>query len=95
MPDSFMRTKAKECFGAELPPMGQYCVANIFFPPGSDSTGRQAELKGVVEQLVRESKHKVLGWRLVPVDNSQLGKDPLDSEPITEQIFIVLSKFGA
>jgi len=89
MPDSFMRTKAKELFKADLPPMGQYCVSNIFFPPGSDSTGRQAELKEIVERLVRESKHKVMGWRPVPVDNSKLGKDPLDSEPITEQLFIV------
>ena len=89
MPDSFMRTKAKELFNADLPSMGQYSVSNIFFPPGSDSTGRQSELQGIVERLVRESKHKVLGWRPVPVDNSKLGKDPLDSEPITEQIFIV------
>ena len=30
----------------------------------------------------------VIGWRKVPVDNSMLGKVPIDSEPITEQIFI-------
>ena len=47
------------------------------------------ELKGVVERLVRAKKHSVVGWRKVPVDNSSLGKDPLDSEPITEQIFVV------
>jgi glutamate synthase domain-containing protein 1 len=89
MPDSFMRSKAKELFGADLPVMGEYSVSNIFFPPGSDSTGRLAELQGVVDRLVRESKHQVLGWRPVPVDNSKLGKDPLDSEPITQQIFVV------
>jgi glutamate synthase (NADPH/NADH)/glutamate synthase (NADPH/NADH) large chain len=37
MPDSFMRLKAKEQFGTDLPPSGQYAVGNIFFPPGSDS----------------------------------------------------------
>lgn len=89
MPDSFMRAKAMELFGAELPAVGKYSVSNIFFPPGSDSTGRLSELEGIVERLVRESKHTVLGWRAVPVDNSTLGKDPLDSEPITKQIFIV------
>jgi glutamate synthase (NADH) len=91
-PDSFMRAEAKRLFHAELPPMGEYAVANIFFPPGSDQAGgggKMQELKSVVERLVRESRHKTLGWRPVPVDNSMLGKDPLDSEPVTQQIFIV------
>ena len=92
MPHSFMTAKAKELFNYDLPEFGKYAVANIFFPPGSDSTGRLAELKGIMERLVKESKHNVVGWRPVPVDNSQLGKDPIDSEPITEQIFIVNEK---
>ena len=89
MPDSFMRAQAKELFGQELPPQGEYCVANIFFPPGSAQNGKMAELKGILERVVKESRHKTLGWRPVPVENSMLGRDPLESEPITEQIFVV------
>ena len=84
-----MRSKAQELFNVELPPMGEYAVANIFFPPGSDANGKQADCKAIVERLVKETKHTTVGWRPVPVDNSQLGKDPIDSEPITEQLFVV------
>ncbi|KAL7557408.1 hypothetical protein ACA910_016637 [Epithemia clementina (nom. ined.)] len=89
MPDSFMRGEAQLLFGTELPAAGEYAVSNIFFPHGSDTSGKMSELKGVVERLVRAKKHTVVGWRKVPVDNSTLGKDPLDSEPITEQLFLV------
>jgi glutamate synthase domain-containing protein 1 len=89
MPDSFMRKQAEEHFGVELPPVGRYAVSNIFFPPGSDSNGTMADCKAVVERLVKEAKLSVAGWRPVPVDNSELGKDPRDSEPITEQLFVI------
>ena len=88
MPDSFMRSEAQKLFGATLPKTGEYAVSNIFFPPGSDESGRMTELKAVVERLVRAKKYNVVGWRPVPVDNSSLGKDPIDSEPITEQLFV-------
>ena len=89
MPDSFMRAKAKECFGATLPASGKYAVANVFFPPGSDKKSVMSDCKGIIERLTNERGIKTLGWRPVPVDNSMLGKDPLDSEPITEQLFVV------
>ena len=94
MPDSFMRARAKELFGKDLPPKGRYAVANVFFPPGSDVSGKLKECKGVIERLVWDTKLDVLGWRPVPVDNSPLGKDPLESEPITEQFFVVNNSPG-
>jgi len=89
MPDSFMRARAKELFGKDLPAKGDYAVANVFFPPASDASGKMADCKAVLERLVKDSKLEVMGWRPVPVDNSPLGKDPLESEPITEQLFVV------
>ena len=89
MPDSFMRTKAKECFGAELPQQGQYAVANVFFPPGKEDV--MADCKALMERLTKERSLNFIGWRPVPVDNSMLGRDPLDTEPITEQFFVTNS----
>lgn len=86
MPDSFMRTKAKELFRATLPPAGQYAVSNVFFPRGNDKV--LGDCKSILERLTKERGLTVVGWRAVPVDNSMLGKDPLDSEPVTEQVFI-------
>ena len=81
-----MRTKAKERFNATLPAVGKYAVSNVFFPRGDDKALK--DCKAILERLSKERGLKVLGWRPVPVDNSMLGKDPLDSEPITEQVFI-------
>jgi glutamate synthase (NADH) len=92
MPDSFMRNRAKELFGADLPAKGNYAVSNIFFPPGSNHNGKLAECKSVVERLVKERKLTLIGWRPVPVDNASLGKDPRDSEPITQQLFVSNTK---
>ena len=82
-----MRTKAQELFGVELPPQGEYAVANVFFPPRNDKA--LEDCKAVMERLVKERGLKVVGWRPLPVDNSMLGRDPLDTEPITEQVFVV------
>jgi len=87
MPDSFMRTKAKEHFGIDLPPQGQYAIANVFFPPGNNQT--MDECKALMERLTKERGLTSIGWRPVPVDNSMLGRDPLDTEPTTEQFFVV------
>jgi glutamate synthase domain-containing protein 2/glutamate synthase domain-containing protein 1/glutamate synthase domain-containing protein 3 len=87
MPDSFMRTKALEVFNAELPPAGEYAVSNVFFPHGNKQA--MMDCKAVMERLAKERGLHVIGWRPVPVDNSMLGKDPLDSEPVTEQLFVM------
>lgn len=84
MPDAFMRAKAKEALGVDLPPQGEYAVANVFFPPENPDALR--DCKAIMERLTKQRGLEVLGWRPVPVDNSMLGRDPLDSEPDTEQV---------
>lgn len=84
-----MRAKAKELFDVELPAVGEYAVGNVFFPPRNEQA--HVDCKAVLERLAKERGLTVVGWRAVPVDNSMLGKDPLDSEPITEQLFITSS----
>ena len=85
-----MRMEAKKHFGVDLPESGKYAVANVFFPPGSDTKPIMQDCKNVLERLAKERGANVVGWRPVPVDNSMLGKDPLDSEPITEQFFVTM-----
>eukprot|EP00581_Thalassiosira_minuscula_P012171 CAMPEP_0183715274 /NCGR_PEP_ID=MMETSP0737-20130205/9570_1 /TAXON_ID=385413 /ORGANISM="Thalassiosira miniscula, Strain CCMP1093" /LENGTH=1599 /DNA_ID=CAMNT_0025944365 /DNA_START=168 /DNA_END=4967 /DNA_ORIENTATION=+ len=86
MPDAFMRAKAKESLGIDLPPSGEYAVGNVFFPPENPDVLQ--DCKSILERLTKQRGLEILGWRPVPVDNSMLGQDPLDSEPDTEQFFI-------
>lgn len=90
MPDSFLRTKAQEVFGTELPPLGEYAVGNVFFPHANPQA--LTDCKAILERITKERGINIMGWRPVPVDNSMLGREPLDSEPVTEQFFVTNNK---
>ena len=86
MPDSFMRSIAEKEFNYTLPPADEYCVGNVFFPR---DPAKQEAAKKTMDTMIKRAGLSLVGWRPVPVDNTMLGKDPLDSEPYTEQVFIV------
>ena len=76
MPDSFLRTAAG--LDWELPALGDYAVGMCFLP--QDEANAQAARRSL-ERVSRQRGMKVLGWRVVPTDNSDLGEAPLASEP--------------
>ena len=41
-----------------------------------------------VTEFLIEGGHRVLGWRQVPLDNSDLGESVLPSEPVIRQVFV-------
>ena len=63
----------EECakLGVELPEPGQYGVGHFFMPRDPE---RRARAEAVVAQAVEEEGQVLLGWRDVPVDNSDLGE---------------------
>ncbi|MDX1733448.1 MAG: glutamate synthase large subunit, partial [Halioglobus sp.] len=83
MPDKFIRTLARECFGAE--PGDNYGVGQIFL---STDENAAATARAATEQALTDQGLKVLGWREVPTDSSVCGEIALDSLPRIEQVFI-------
>ncbi|AHE98369.1 glutamate synthase large subunit [Thioalkalivibrio paradoxus] len=81
MPDEFLRASVN----FELPAIGRYAVGMVFLP--RDDAPRQ-EMEAIIARHVEEGGQTVLGWRDVPVDNSDLGESVLPSEPVVRQIFI-------
>jgi glutamate synthase (NADPH) large chain len=81
IPDAFFRTVAS----FELPPAGHYGVGMVFLP--KDETAQQ-EMQATVNRHVEEGGQMVLGWRDVPVDNSDLGDSVRPTEPVIQQVFI-------
>ncbi|MBL7016012.1 MAG: glutamate synthase large subunit [Kiritimatiellales bacterium] len=71
--------------GIKLPKFGDYGVGMTFFP--RDEV-KQAECKDIVERNLRKMGLPLLGYRIVPVDNSGLGRDSAETEPSVQQIFI-------
>ena len=77
----------EECpkIGIKLPKFGEYGVGMTFFP--RDEV-KQAECKEIIERNLAKFKLPLLGYRIVPVDNSDLGRDSAETEPSVQQIFI-------
>ncbi|HIE43932.1 MAG TPA: glutamate synthase subunit alpha, partial [Candidatus Omnitrophica bacterium] len=72
----------------DLPGLGEYGTGLVFLPP--DRKERRF-CKDVFLKIVREEEQALLGWRDVPVDDSDIGKTARDTEPVIEQIFIAKS----
>lgn len=68
-----------------LPAEGEYAVAMLFLP--QQETAR-TEAETLIETLVKQEQQEVLGWRDVPVNNSDLGESVLPSEPKIRQLFV-------
>ncbi|MCG5515757.1 MULTISPECIES: glutamate synthase large subunit [unclassified Ectothiorhodospira] len=81
IPDAFFRSKV----GFDLPEVGRYGVGVIFLP---QDAGLREQMQTIIEKHIQEGGQTVLGWRDVPVDNSDLGESVLPSEPVVRQVFI-------
>lgn len=80
----FLKVCAKE--GISLPASGDYGVGMTFFP--KDDAVRK-ECKEVIHRQALELGLEILGYRIVPVNNTDIqGADSGDSEPQMEQLFI-------
>jgi glutamate synthase (NADPH/NADH) large chain len=84
IPHRFFR---EECagLGIELPAPGHYGIGHLFMP--RDKAGRKIVQK-IVEKTIKAEGLTLLGWRDVPVDNSDLGPSVKAAEPVQKQIFV-------
>jgi glutamate synthase domain-containing protein 1 len=84
IPDRFLREEmAKQ--GVKLPPAGQYGVGMVFLP--RDPASRIA-CEYEIERAIKDEGQVLLGWRDVPVDNSDLAEAAKKLEPVIRQVFI-------
>ncbi|MEL0628275.1 glutamate synthase large subunit [Psychromonas aquatilis] len=83
-PHEFLVTEAlKE--GITLPRFDQYGVGTILFPKDENHRDHCREiLERTAERLCLE----VIGYRVLPTDNSMIGDDPLSTEPQFEHMFV-------
>ncbi len=84
MPHDFLAAVTPDV-GITLPEPGHYGVAHIFLPKDPEA---RAAIQQMIEEAVREHGQTVLGWRDVPVDNSDLGYSVKPTEPHHCQLFI-------
>ncbi|MCC2029006.1 glutamate synthase large subunit [Microbacterium sp. YMB-B2] len=81
MPDAFLR----EVTAFDLPDAGEYAAGLAFLP--LQASERRSQKAGV-ERIAREEGLEVLGWRVVPSANENLGKLADEARPAFEQLFV-------
>src|SRR5258708_15338856 len=84
IPDRFYREEMARQ-GVKLPPGGQYGVGMVFLP--RDPASRIA-CEYEIERAIKDEGQGLLGWRDVPVDNSDLAEPAKKLEPVIRQVFI-------
>lgn len=84
MPDAFMREEAAK-LGIELPSVGQYAVGNLFLPQNAKN---RASCETIINRIIAEENQVFLGWRDVPVDNTNIAQAARDVEPCMRQVFV-------
>lgn len=88
IPDEFFRKVASD-IKIDIPILGEYGTGLVFLPQDKQE---YEFCKQVFTKIINNQEQTFLGWRRVPVDNSDIGKTARDTEPIIEQIFIGRSK---
>jgi glutamate synthase domain-containing protein 2/glutamate synthase domain-containing protein 1/glutamate synthase domain-containing protein 3 len=84
IPDQLFREElARE--RVTLPPPGQYGVGMVFLP--REPASRLA-CEYEIERAIKDEGQVLLGWRDVPVDNSDLAEPAKRLEPVIRQVFI-------
>ncbi len=84
IPHKFYK-KVCDSEGINLPDAGNYGTGLIFFPQDKEE---RDFCKNVFSEVVKEEGLELLGWRKVPVDNSDIGVTAKKTEPVIEQVFI-------
>jgi glutamate synthase (NADPH/NADH) large chain len=84
MPHQFLK---QECanVGLTLPGPGEYGVGVVFLPQNS---GHRQRCEAIVQQVIEDEGQHFLGWRDVPVDDSEVGYIARRSQPFIRQAFI-------
>jgi glutamate synthase domain-containing protein 2/glutamate synthase domain-containing protein 1/glutamate synthase domain-containing protein 3 len=80
--------KPHEFFHSEIPTLGDfdsYGVGQLFVPKDQ---WKQIAIKKLITTVCREASCRLVHWREVPTDNSDLGRTALLSEPAVWQMFV-------
>ncbi len=81
MPDAFLR----EVVDFDLPPVGEYAAGMAFLPREPE---QRDALKADIEAVAASEGLVVLGWRVVPTEDDNLGKLAFNARPAFEQLFV-------
>lgn len=71
--------------GMKMPPKEQLAVGMVFLP---NNDTKVQKIRAIVQAKLTEAGLTVLGWRVVPVEDSILGIQARENEPKIEQVIV-------
>jgi glutamate synthase (ferredoxin) len=71
--------------GLTMPPTDQLAVGMVFLP--QDGT-KAAKVRDIVGGVFKHDGFTVMGWRVVPLNESVVGSQALDNQPHIEQVIV-------
>ncbi|MFV0576395.1 MAG: glutamate synthase large subunit [Vibrio sp.] len=83
-PHEFLLEEAVK-LGIKLPSFEKYGVGVVLFPKDEH---KRDQCRDILERNAKRLDLEILGYRVLPVDNSMIGEDPLSTEPQFEHVFI-------
>ncbi|USH02030.1 glutamate synthase large subunit [Grimontia kaedaensis] len=83
-PHEFLLEETRK-LGIQLPAADKYGVGVMLFP--KDENKRQ-QCREIFERNAKRLDLEVIGYRVLPTDNSMIGADPLSTEPQFEHAFV-------
>ncbi|MDN3609134.1 glutamate synthase large subunit [Vibrio ostreicida] len=83
-PHEFLLEEAVK-LGIKLPCFDQYGVGVVLFP--RDKYQRE-QCRDILERNAQRLDLEIIGYRVLPTDNSMIGADPLSTEPQFEHVFV-------
>lgn len=89
LPQFFLEKIARTELNCELPARGSYAAGVVFLP---DDAELRAACKNKVAEIVALTGQGLIGWRVVPRDNSMIGPTALAAEPHMEQLFVAAAE---
>jgi len=83
-PHEFLVTEALKV-GIKLPSFDHYGVGTILFPKDEHHSD---QCRDILARTAERLDLEVIGYRILPTDNSMIGADPLSTEPQFEHMFV-------
>ncbi|XP_023287581.1 glutamate synthase [NADH], amyloplastic isoform X2 [Orussus abietinus] len=83
IPHDYYADEIREKTGIELPEFGRYATGILFLDKNTHK-----ETEAAFEKLAQDCDLRVIHWRDVPTDNSQIGQVARKCEPYMRQVFV-------
>ncbi|WP_087022136.1 glutamate synthase large subunit [Thaumasiovibrio subtropicus] len=83
-PHEFLLEETQK-IGIKLPSFEQYGVGVVLFPKDEH---KREQCRDILERNAKRLDLEVIGYRVLPTDNSMIGEDPLSTEPQFEHVFV-------